>query len=266
LIAATPGDPALHARRGEALAELGLWADADVDFARAAEQGADITPWFYHALLRLRLNDIEGYRTTCARMLDRFERSEDHVTLLWIVITCDLAPDAVAAPERSVRAAERSAALNPAPRVSPRIHARTSKDYTAMMRRAGGKDSMLARALYRAGRCKEAVERLEKLAALENNAESPYDWLFMARAQQGLGRADEARAWLRIAEEAIDREPAKPSSGGAEESGLKWNQRLELSLLRREADALIKEGHPLYLPANVFQGKPVLPLPGTSPR
>jgi Flp pilus assembly protein TadD len=36
LIAAMPEDGALHARRGRARAELGRWAEADADFAKAA--------------------------------------------------------------------------------------------------------------------------------------------------------------------------------------------------------------------------------------
>ena len=157
--------------------------------------------------------------------------------------------DAVADPERLVRcAAERSAALNP---------------------KNVWNDGFLGRALYRAGRYDEAVKRLGKYAALDGQVDSPYYSLFLALAHHGLGHAGEARTWLGKAEKALDRDLAKPSRGSMAETGLKWNQRLELSLLRREAEALIKEGRPLYLPVNVFQDEPAPAPParhrGTSP-
>src|SRR5262249_29463505 len=138
LIAATSGDNSLYALRGQVLAELGRWSEADADFARAAATGRDIIPWFDHALLRLHLGDPEGYRSTCAQMLKKFEGSKAPNTLRWVVIMGGLAPDAVADPARLVRAAERSAALNKDKRQN---------------------DAFVGRALYRAGRYKEAVKQ-----------------------------------------------------------------------------------------------------------
>jgi Flp pilus assembly protein TadD/sugar lactone lactonase YvrE len=235
LIAATPEDGSLYARRGRALAELGRWADADADFARATERGANVISWFYHALLRLHLGDIDGYRTACAQMLERFERSQDHGPLRWLVITGDLAPEAVADPGRLVRAAEHATALSP-------------KDHW--------NDEFLGRALYRAGRYEEAVERLTRFAAPEGGTELPYVWLFLAMAHHGLRHSGEARTWLGKAETVIDQELAMPSGGDTGGSASRWSRRIELSLLRREAKTLIEQGWVLYLPANVFRDGP----------
>ena len=114
-------------------------------------------------------------------------------------------------------------------------------------------------ALYRAGRYEETVKRLEKYAKGQNSADSPYYWLFMALAHQGLGHGDEAKTWFGKAESRLDREFANASGDGG--GSLSWSQRLETRLLLSEARALIREGHPLYLPANVFQAEPTSSRP-----
>jgi tetratricopeptide (TPR) repeat protein len=238
LIAATPGDGPLHARRGRALLELGRWDEADADFARAFATGTNILLRFYHAPLKLHFGDTEGYRSTCAEMLDQLERSDDPAALRSIVSISTLAPDAVADPARLVRVAERSDARN--------------KGFP-------GNDAILGQALYRAGQYKESVKYLEKYASDPTSAESPSCWLFLALAHQGLGHADRAQTWLGKAESWLNREFAETSGkAGGLVSG---SQRLEARLLLREARALIREGRPLYLPADVFQAAPSPPPP-----
>jgi WD40 repeat protein len=236
LIAATPGDGPLHARRGRALLELGRWDEADADFARAFATGTDILLRFYHAPLKLHFGDTEGYRSTCAEMLEQLERSGDPAALRSIVNISTLAPDAVADPARLVRVAERSAARN--------------KGFP-------GNDAILGQALYRAGQYKESVKYLEKYASDPTSAESPSCWLFLALAHQGLGHADRAQTWLGKAESWLDREFAETSGHG--DGSFSGSQRLETQLLLREARTLIRERHPLYLPANVFQAAPPRP-------
>ena len=78
--AASRGHPALYHDRGVARAWLGRWAEADADFVTDVERRGETTSWFYHALLRLHLGDIDGYRDTCARMLDRYAENPDFAT------------------------------------------------------------------------------------------------------------------------------------------------------------------------------------------
>jgi tetratricopeptide (TPR) repeat protein len=231
-----------YSRRGLARAQLGQLAEADADFARAATRGKDIISWFYHALLRLHLGGPDGYRSACAQMLAEHEESENPVILQWIVIIGDLAPDAVADPTRLVRAAERMATVNP---------------------KNPWSDLILGRALYRAGRYEETVKRFEKYSTDQNIADDPYYCLFLALAHQGLGHANDAQAWLRQAESLLDGKFAESFGKGG--GSLVWYQRLETGLLLREARALIREGHPLYLPANVFLDEPT-PAPPRSSR
>jgi hypothetical protein len=118
-------------------------------------------------------------------------------------------------------------------------------------------DLILGRALYRAWRYEEAVKRLEKHATDQNRAESPYYWIFLALAHQRLGHAGEAQTWLGKAESWLDLKFAETSD--KEGGSLSWSQRMETRLLLSEARALIREGHPLYLPADVFQAEPTPP-------
>jgi predicted Zn-dependent protease len=247
LIAAAPEDSALYAQRGRALVELGRWAEADGDFARAAATGSDIVRWFYHALLRLHLGDPEGYRSTCARVLAMYEESESSFDLQWIVIIGDLAPDAVADPARLVRAAERLATF----RAAGRSATLNPEDPWS--------DLLLGRALYRAGRYEETVKRLQKRASDQNLADASYYWIFLALAHEELGHANEAQTWLGKAESWLDAEFAETYGKGG--GSISWYKRLEIELLLSEARALIRKGHPLYLPANVFQADPTPPRP-----
>jgi tetratricopeptide (TPR) repeat protein len=98
----------------------------------------------------------------------------------------------------------------------------------------------LGATLYRAGRFDEAVLRLkEAQAAPFGDSSGPRILLFFAMAEHRLGHADQAKQWLQKAVKAIDQLP----------SSLSWDQRLELRLLREEAEAVLKmpsgaKGHP----------------------
>ena len=232
LLAASPEDASLHARRFVALSHLGRWAEADADFVKAIEHGADVFPWHAHALLRLHRDDLAGYRDACEQMLERFDRTATPYTLKMVTVTCTQAPEAVADLAQPVRLAEEAVRREPADWWSREV---------------------LGRTLYRAGRSREAVKRLGEAAELRNKTGNAWHWLFLAMAHHDLGSPAEARSWLDKAVAWLDQELAKPPAGQPGSSTLSWNQRLELMLLRHEAELLIKEGRPLYLPANVFQ-------------
>jgi hypothetical protein len=57
------------------------------------------------------------------------------------------------------------------------------------------------------------------------------DFLFLAMAHQRLGDAREAEKWLGRAVQALDKGPP-----------LRWPERLEAQLLRREAEELVRPG------------------------
>jgi serine/threonine protein kinase/Tfp pilus assembly protein PilF len=216
-----PAADAYRSRRGGVHAELGQWDAAAADFARAAELKPDSPQaWYFTALARLGAGDTKGYRAACADTLDRFGQTDDPTTALWVTWGCVVAPDAVADPAPLVPLAEKSLATAPANHDFLTVH---------------------GAALYRAGRYKEAAERLGEAAAYRPGPGSRlpvvYSWYFLAMAQHRLGQVDEARRWLEKAVRWV--EGREKEGDAASKLPMFWNRRLTLQLLRREAEALI---------------------------
>jgi tetratricopeptide (TPR) repeat protein len=100
--------------RAEAFAQLGQWAKANADLAKAVESAPERANLHYrHALTQLALADAEGYRKTCADLLARFGKSADLDTASRVTWTCVLAPDAVTDWSLIVRLAEKCVAADP---------------------------------------------------------------------------------------------------------------------------------------------------------
>jgi hypothetical protein len=68
------------------------------------------------------------------------------------------------------------------------------------------------------------------------------DWLFLAMAEHRLGHADEAKKWLTKSQQSIDRSTQEKLKKGAGAAPFGWSERVELKLIRAEAEALMKEG------------------------
>jgi WD40 repeat protein/Flp pilus assembly protein TadD len=205
--------------RGAAYAELGKWTRALADFRRAIEQpSANAVPWHRAALLQARKGDRASYRKACAAMLTRFERAPDVWGPRVTAWTCCLLPEAVADPARVVRAAERALTRDPNNRAS---------------------HSVLGAALFRARRLEEAVQRLH-LAIKANRGEATYsESVFLALSHARLGNAGEARTWLGKVAQFLPR----TRQGGARGTGvpvLPWADTVEIELLRREAESLLR--------------------------
>jgi WD40 repeat protein/tetratricopeptide (TPR) repeat protein/tRNA A-37 threonylcarbamoyl transferase component Bud32 len=229
------GQPWLYHERGVARAWLGRWAEGDRDFATVVERSGQTNSWFYHALLRIDLGDIDGYRDTCERMLDRWADNADLTTAHRLARACILGPDAVRDLARLVRVADRVVALDP-----------ESKQWRVLR---GG-------AHYRAGRYHEARAYLEAAIKPMPDSLSTKAWgnLYLAMTLACLGQEVEARRCLVRAGSWIDREIPERHDGTARNPALNWDEQLIFPLLRREASAQIEERRPLYLPANIFQG------------
>src|SRR5262249_10570504 len=86
-------------------------------------------------------------------------------------------------------------------------------------------------ALYRAARFQDCIHKLREAIALQGRGGKAADWLFLSLALQRLGQQDEAKKWLRKAASWLDRN----------QQSLSWDLRLEYHLIRREAEALLKE-------------------------
>jgi WD40 repeat protein/tRNA A-37 threonylcarbamoyl transferase component Bud32/tetratricopeptide (TPR) repeat protein len=233
-----PGYPAAHHARGLARARLHRWAEADADFVVDIERRGDSGSSFFHAILRLHLDDIDGYRDACERMLARWTGSHDPESLERLAIALIYAPDAVADRNWPIRLAQRWVDRDPA---------------------NGVHHEVLGAAYYRAGEYGQALAALETSARLSQRPEgSTWARLFLAMVHDRLGHRNIARRLLDSASAWIDREIPDLPDGSPRNPSIYWSQRLVFPLLRREADAQVKEGRPLYLPANVFQ-EPLVP-------
>jgi tetratricopeptide (TPR) repeat protein len=223
--------------RGITYAELGDWAKASADFAKASElKDAPAYLFRYRALLCLRSGDTDGYRKICTRMLERGLNSGDTV---W---TCVLAPNAVADPIEMASRLENSMIMD--------LIKYLKHHHSAME---------LGAVFYRAGRYDDAAKMLTQASEMNPG---PYrsnmicTWFFLAMTHYRLGHPQEARRWLDKAIEvkAIDRVPDPaiyPAMGTAGEisdpAGVieiepTWDRRLALELMRREAVELLELG------------------------
>ncbi len=162
-------------------------------------------------------------------MLEQFEKTEDPSIANSLAHICSLAPGSITDLARAVRIAERTVTREP-------------KNPAYL--------NTLGAALYRAGRFKEAVERLEEaITTSQDKQGSPSDWLFLAMANHDLGNDDEARKRLDQAIRWIDARIPKNSDGTGVAPGLTWSQVLELQILLREARSEVAD---LNFPADPF--------------
>jgi WD40 repeat protein/Flp pilus assembly protein TadD len=205
--------------RGWAYADRGQWDKASADFIKAAQcTEPHGEAWYSRAMLHLRDGDLDGYRSMCSEVLERFGAGAT-----W---TCTLSPESGADPDRIVSLAEG-------------LLAKSSRDHWHV--------NQLGAALYRAGRFEDAVTRLTEATELSCH---PYrtnmlhTWSYLAMAHHRLGHADEARRWLDRAvqgtQEAL-KSPAEPPAKSGNADGVippNWDRRLTLGLLRREAEQL----------------------------
>jgi tetratricopeptide (TPR) repeat protein len=212
VIAAFPEEWETRSARGYALAAGGHWAEAAKDFRRAVELAPPIGRlWFHYALVLLAAGDRDGYRRHCAALLERHGRTGDPERAIWLAWNCKMTPDALPDLGPVIALAEKAVAANP---------------------RDGFRLNNLAGALFRAGRYRDCVARLRECLNLTPAGGSVWDWVWLAMAHARLGEMAEARFWLGRATKWIDENAGEST----------WDQRLELQLLRKEAEALVKPG------------------------
>jgi tetratricopeptide (TPR) repeat protein len=97
--------------------------------------------------------------------------------------------------------------------------------------------------LYRAGRFAQAVPLFEQsLQAGPQPGLAVLNWLWLALAQQRLGKAEEARRWLAKAQDWLDQHRGGVPARAEKELGLHLHNWLEAHALRREAEALLGPG------------------------
>jgi WD40 repeat protein len=201
-----PEDREVFALRGRAFAELGKLDKAAADFDKAMTLGSnDAAIWYQRNLLRLAAGDLDGYRKTCLRMVRRFGEGDAANTRL-VGWTCSIGPDGLADLKPVIKRVERIVIENPA----------SAPDRL-----------VLALLKFRAGQFAEAASAAEAVVKAGNLRTAP---LLLAMIQHRLDHTEDAKKTL-------DKTP-KPDDPTL--ASLTWDERLAYQLLRREAEALLK--------------------------
>jgi hypothetical protein len=238
--------PQLLARRGRLALELEREADAVRDYAAAVRLGrtdADTLGW--SARLYLATGDQAGYR-------------QAHATLLKQADPQLLGPQLLGL---NAAAVARTALLAPAAEadLDPLLKALSGRGTDAATQTARGG------LLLRLGRTAEAVVELQRASAQRPAGEAPIADLLLALAQHKQGQAAPVRRTPERARFLLDAEaPARQAAGllGGGTAGpwgattaagqalaaapprWDWPTRLELRILRREAEGALGEPHP----------------------
>jgi serine/threonine-protein kinase len=196
------------------------WDKAADCYARALKRGAtdDGHVWFEYAAVVLLSGDRRAYANACAEMVRRYG-SGPNLRAYHVARACTLAPDPVAEASLPGRLAE-----------------------TELKGSAGQFWSLTEQGAlyYRAGRFPQAVALFEQsLRADPTPGKAVLNWLWLALAQQSLGKSEEARRWLDKATAWLDQYRDGMPARAEEELGLHLHNWLEAHVLRREAEALL---------------------------
>jgi WD40 repeat protein/tRNA A-37 threonylcarbamoyl transferase component Bud32/tetratricopeptide (TPR) repeat protein len=225
LIDALPTNPNLRVYRADVNAELGRWDAVAADYEQLLKLGIKSPTVRYRlALARLAAGDQAGYRSACKALLAQLGggKSPDQVnTVVW---ACVLAPGAVEDPKRLAELAEKN--LTGLPKGDSNRYPYTNT---------------LGAALYRAGRYEAAVKRLREAIQIHGKGGTAGDWVFLAMAHHRLGHGEMARKWLDRAVGEIDRLTAPLPRSALTATRRSWADRIELQILRRQAEKLIRK-------------------------
>ena len=159
--------------QGRAHAARREWGQAADCYARDLKRGPeDGHFWFEYAAVLLLSGDRPGYARDCARMVERWGRAPD-LRAYHVARACTLAPDAVADTARPGRLVQKELAGQ-------------AREFWSLTEQGA--------LHYRAGRFKEAVPLFEQsLRADSKRGREVLNWLWLALAQQRLGKDEEAR-------------------------------------------------------------------------
>jgi tetratricopeptide (TPR) repeat protein len=208
--------------QGQAFAERQDWAKAADAYGRVLKRGPTDNGhlWFEYAALLLLSGDRPGYARACAHMVEKCGKSGSPRSYL-VARACTLAPDAVADAALPGRLAEKELQAS-------------AKQFWSLTEQGA-----LA---YRAGRYQEAMSLFEQsLKADAKSGRAVLNWLWLALANQRLGKTEEARRWLGKAQAWLDQYRDGMPARAEEELGLHFHNWLEAHVLRREAEALLAQ-------------------------
>jgi tetratricopeptide (TPR) repeat protein len=232
-------DAPLLLTRGRAHAERGAWDKARADFGQAAALSPeDVEGWRRLALANLKARRTDAYRETCGRLLD-FLQPTPEVPLATFLVNPALCNAWAVAPalriwqgslprrQKEQRQVVRPAVVRPDSIPDPARLLAYSTQTDPVTRGA---------ALCRAGRHDDAAKLLgpvQEAAGL----------LYLALAEYGRGRPAAAKEALQQAVRWLET-PSRDDSERTNYARLPWDERLEVDLLRREAETLLQGDKP----------------------
>jgi WD40 repeat protein/serine/threonine protein kinase len=201
--------------RADELARQGRWEEAARDLDEAVRANPSNTQLAINlAYVRLQVRDLDGYRQFCRQRAQELARNPlDSLTANNTAWLLSLGPEAVTDYAWAIALAEQA----------------TAEADNEQIR--GIFLNTLGAILYRAGRYRDAVDRLDQRLAEARDEGLPQDWAFLALAHHRLGHGAEARRWL---DKLCAHNPPKNTLNAQ----VFWNE-LEIALLRREAEELM---------------------------
>jgi tetratricopeptide (TPR) repeat protein len=198
--------------RAVSYCDLRRYAMAIGDFTRAVEIEPEKPHWWHNlAMLRIHSGNADEHRKLCAEMLTSFGKKNDYYSRFFVAWSCAFAPDSVPDFQPVLDIAAGLAKQYPIYQNNVLIH---------------------GAALYRSGQWKAAIERIhESQQAPVADLFWPGEELFLAMAHMRLGQVEEACRRLGAV---VKWEQEKQDAD--------WWARVLTEILRREAEALIKQG------------------------
>ncbi len=218
VVASRPEDSLLWQERGRYLAWLGKCDEALAAYDRMIHDHPDPEDAFveYAAILLLE-GDAAAHRKWCARLAERFGKTEGPFVRTMLVRACGLAPDGPVDPSRLISWAEQAVAKQPG---------------NAANRHA------LGLAHLRSGHPEEAAKHLR--SSIDAGEDSVRNWYALALARWKSGQPDEAGRWCAKAEDWMVQKESEFADRAAHPtppiSLVDW---LEASVLRREVQHLV---------------------------
>jgi len=152
--------------------------------------------WYDLGYVQLAQSNQDGYRQTCATLLERFGKADDPHQANSVAWVCILAPDAVADPEQVVALAQTAVAGS---------HLVAAHHRQAMLNTLGA-------AHYRAGQYGAAIARLNEAVAAHPKGGTATDWFFLAMTHSRLGDPAtasqcfaKATSWMELNQSALEK-------------------------------------------------------------
>jgi tetratricopeptide (TPR) repeat protein len=212
---------------GNGQAEQARWDKLTAEYAALVQkQPEEHLLWYRYAILCLQRGDVAGYRRCCAALLERFQGTADASIAHRVALACLLVPEAVGDPKLPAQLAERGVAGAP-------------RDPWHLF--------TLAAAHYRAGRHADAMKRLQEAIKVAQDRPDAFrhatilSRLFLAMTYHSAGRARSAKELLDQTTQAMDRDLPR---AGLEQLGDSWHDWIMCQVIRREAEAVLRDQAP----------------------